>query len=472
MPGKRTGIIPLKKNFTEMGPHIGARNLAMHNKILSQAMPGRAPAINVVAAAPPAAPPPAPASALNNLFNISTFGKTIDGEKLELAHLNALIAASIRWNNFLSFHPELLNAIKKHKSDWKGFELLEIVYTDTGGIAAAGVIFFKEYLIIDTEIPHGFRLTINNALLKNGFWDTTTNTRHYFTQKNLQDVLAHELGHALGLVNTITPDYIYTIPSTTFTDPNGKPGTYYTPQMKCIIGGPHGQFPLTYKEYRDLISSAILSDKLLSASPYIMLDNRGTHWQQKMVSQTMHLWDPVKKEYPYTSNLIYYGNFINELMATTYNPLYKRDHLISNISLKYLTEIRVDGWRAYIEKTPGASEVASTIKIELANSSRKHPNFTYVLIGTAGSIVSKSKDINRVPMISVEKSLSYDAETDAFIDATDATDATTNDATYNVIYPEGYAGERNDDEILRIVANHEMMMNDPSYMAMTMKCCH
>ena len=118
MPGKRTGIIPLKKNFTEMGPHIGARNLSMHHKILSQAMPGRAPAINVVAAAPPppAAPPPAPASALNNLFNISTFGKTIDGEKLELAHLNALIAASIRWNNFLSFHPELLNAIKKQNS--------------------------------------------------------------------------------------------------------------------------------------------------------------------------------------------------------------------------------------------------------------------------------------------------------------------------------------------------------------------
>ena len=155
-------------------------------------------------------------------------------------------------------------------------------------------------------------------------------------------------------------------------------------------------------------------------------------------------------------------------MATAYNPLYERDHVISNISLKYLTEIRVDGWRAYIEKTPGASEVVSTIKIELGNSSQKHPNFTYVLIGTAGSIVLKSKDINRVPMISVEKLLSYDAATDAFIDATDAT---TNNPTYNVVYPEGYAGERNDDEIMRIVANHERMMNDPSYMAMTMMCC-
>ena len=73
-------------------------------------------------------------------------------------------------------------------------------------------------------------------------------------------------------------------------------------------------------------------------------------------------------------------------------------------------------------------------------------------------------------MISVEKSLSYDAATDEFIYATDATDAT--DATYNVVYPEGYAGERNDDEIMRIVANHERMLNDPSYMAMTMACCH
>ena len=461
MPTKRTGIMPSKKNFTEMGPHIGARNIAMHNKILSQAMPGRAPAINIVAAAPP---PPAPAQApLNNLFNISTFGKTIDGEKLEPAHLTALIAASVRWNNFLSFHPELLNAIKKHKPDWKGLELLEIVYEDIGGIASAGVIFFKEYFIFDTKIPHGFRLTINNAILKGGY--VFANTHYYLTQNNLADVLAHELGHTLGLFNTITPEYKVTLPSAPFTDPNGNPGTYYTPQFKCIIGGQYGQFPLAHREYRELISSAISSDKLLSTSPYIMLDDRGTHLQQIMVSHTMYLWDPYNKEYK--TNLIYYGNFINELMATRYNPLYERGHLISSISLKYLTEIRVDGWRAYIEKTPGASEVASTIKIELANSSQKHPNFTHALIGTAGSIVLKPKDINRVPMISVEKSLSYDAATDAFIDATDAT---TNNPTYKVVYPEGYAGERNDDEIMQIVANHERMMNDPAFFEF--KCCH
>jgi len=464
MPTKRTGIMPLQKNFTAVGG-VGARNIAMQNKISRQA-PRVSGTMNMVAAAPPPAPGPA-TGPLNNLFNISTFGKTIDGEKLEPAHLTALIAASVRWNNFLSFHPELLNAIKKHKPDWKGLELLEIVYEHIGGIAAAGVIFVKEYFFFNTKIPYGFRLTINNALLKGGFVDTTTNIRYPFTQKHLQDVLAHELGHALGLVNTITPDDIYTIPSTTFTDKNGNPGTYYTPQYKCIIGGQFGQFPLTYKEYRDLINSAISSDKLLSLSPYIMLDDRGTHWQQKMVSQTMHLWDPVKKEYPYTSNLIYYGNFINELMATRYNPLYERDHLISNISLKYLTEIHVDGWLEYNEKRPGSSEVASKIKIELANSSKKHPNFTYVLIGTAGSIVLKPKDINRVPMISVEKSLSYDAATDAFIDATDAT---TNNPTYKVVYPEGYAGERNDDEIMQIVANHERMMNDPAFFEF--KCCH
>lgn len=452
----RKGMIPSKKFFTETGG-IGARSAPIRNIILAQATPKR-PA--------PVAPTPATSNTVN-LFNIYSFSNRFDGKaytgfpdkKLESAHWMALIAASLRWKNLISFNSDLLNVIKtmykaKFDKDWKGYELLGINYSVSGSpIANAAPILFK-----GTKIPYGFVLGINNAKLIKGSPESD-GTFSKFEQKNIEDVLAHELGHVLGLCNVLAPEYIITPESS----PNAN-HTYYLPTLKCILGGQYGQFPATYLENRKLLSSAV--EKAISSSPYITLENgegKGKHWEQYMVSHVMWGYNP-----PPTYNKIteiFYGNFYNELMTPTYSPLYANktyNFLISGKSLKYLIEARVDGHRAYNEISPGASEVKSTIKFANAGSTLTKPDYTYILIGTRCVIVAGTKGINGAPpIITIEKALAGE----------DAADAAVETDTYNVIYPPGYIGERDDDEILRIVASHKGILNDPSFAANTIECC-
>jgi len=206
-----------------------------------------------------------------------------------------------------------------------------------------------------------------------------------------------------------------------------------------------------------------------------------------MVSHVMWGYNP-----PPTYNKIseiFYGNFYNELMTPSYSVLYANktyNSLISSKSLKYLIEARVDGHRAYNEISPGASEVKSTIKFANAGSTLAKPDYTYILIGTRCVIVAGTKGINGAPpIITVEGAMveddaaddadaaadAADAAADDAADAADAADTAVETDTYNVIYPPGYIGERDDDEILRIVASHKGMLNDPSFAANTIECC-
>jgi hypothetical protein len=149
-------------------------------------------------------------------------------------------------------------------------------------------------------------------------------------------------------------------------------------------------------------------------------------------------------------------------MVTSYNPVYDNanGYLISGKSLKYLTEIKIGGMKMYVEKNSRASEVSSVTKILNINSTLLSQTYTYVLNGTAGVVVTEPRrGINNIPIITVERALT----TDETRDATDENDV------YNVIYPDGYAGNHNDDEIMQLVRNHERIVNDPAFFEF--KCC-
>ena len=79
--------------------------------------------------------------------------------------------------------------------------------------------------------------------------------------------------------------------------------------------------------------------------------------------------------------------------------------------------------------------------------------YKYILNGTAGVIVAESKEITQV--ITVERALTTDATNDAH--------------DYTVVYPDGYAGNHNDDEIIQRVRNHERIVNDPAFFEF--ECC-
>lgn len=477
----RTGIMPSKKFYTETGG-VGARSAPVRNIISAQAMPKR----------PAPAPTPATSNTVN-LFNIYSFGNIFDGKafngypdnKLESAHWSALITASVRWKNLISFNSDLLNVIKtmykdKFGKDWKGYELLGINYSYTGPIAGAAPILFK-----GTKIPYGFVLAINNVMLKNGLPESD-GTFSKFEKVNIEDVFAHELGHVLGLCNVLEPEYIVIPPTAPNKNPDGSWGSYYKqeskPDYKFIVGGLYGPFPATYVEHYKDINSAVT--RAIGMSPYIALSEDGKHWRQTMIQHELWSWDPPSSSYKKVATFNY-GNFFNDLMAPGYNPAYankENNFLISRKSLKYLTEARVDGHRAYNEISPGASEVKSMIKVVNPGSTPAKPDYTYILIGNRGVVVAPgSKSNNGIPVITVVEKVSEDATTD-----TDVTELVVNEDDIifldvetitetgilsNITYPEGYTHEYDNDEILRIVANHNKIVNDPSFAANTIHCC-
>lgn len=442
MPSKRTGLMPLKKKFTAVGG-VGARPIALQNKISIQG-----PRVAGTVIAP--APAPAPAK-VNNLFDIYSFGNIFSGDvipgypdkKLDPPHWFALIAAAVRWSNLLSFHPEGLDVIKrkykkKFGKDWKGFELIAINYSEPNAIAGAKALRFS-----GTNIPYGFGLSINRNMLANG---VTIGATHYtFSRENIEHVFAHELGHVLGLCNSITPEYTIRVAGDFNVQILNQPTHYKR------LGGnlPNGfafsaihseEFPKTYLENQKLIRSA--TRFIGTTHPYVLLSYDEKHWEEKTVSCEVHGWDPVNQQYRlFTTHQFH--NFYNEIMTPGFHPTYDNEigYLISTKTLQYLTELTLDGNFMFVEKTPGASEVSRVIKLG------ESPGLNHILKGKANFIIPASKGI--APVIAVERELSRNA--------------------YSIVYPDG--GHCNDEEeIIQLARTHEQIVNDPAFFEF--KCRH
>jgi hypothetical protein len=131
------------------------------------------------------------------LFNISSFDKLFDYDKsgvpkpIPSTYKTALIFAANRWKNFIQFQKDTIALIRTANNfkNWNGIELIEFtIYSNTdvsaNVIATAGPIFFNY-----TSLNPQFILNINQATIQQ------------FDQKNINNIISHELGHALGMVN-------------------------------------------------------------------------------------------------------------------------------------------------------------------------------------------------------------------------------------------------------------------------------
>jgi hypothetical protein len=456
MPSKRTGLMPSKKKFTAVGG-VGARHIALQNKISVQAprVAGAAPA-PAPAPAPPTPPPTAP---LNNLFDIDSFLHQYT--PLDPPYRLALIAATERWNKLLSFHPDGLNIIiqaykERFGKEWNGFKLLSVSYRTKPN----QIVTTETVMIGGTNIPYGFRLRINKEGLTNGMM--VEGILETFTQENIEHVFAHELGHALGLCNTIVDDSV--VPSH---EPDNMNNPYYVPvpphvnaddpsikNYKCLSllsFGSYNAFSGTYWAHFKMLE--IGNTRLSTHTPFILLTDDSWHWEKNTRFHEIHYWDPYSTPPAYKLlTKTTYRNLYNEINTAGFNPHYDTTvgYLISNKSLKYLTEIRPFNYQMYVEKNWGYSEVKNVAKMLDANSNPA--TYTYILEGKPGEVVPLPRGI--VPVMTVERSATTDAT----------------DPIYSVIYPEGYNGDCNDEEIIRLVKNHERIVNDPIFVEF--KCCH
>ena len=346
---KRTGLVPGKKFFTSVGG-VGSRNIAMHNKILSQA----------------SMPRPAPGPTETNkpqveikLFNISTFGKkfTVNGDgnpndsgtALENEYLTALTNAAKRWEIFLKLTPEMTNAVKiEHtkkflpKNEWRGIELLNLKYDDGGSIP-------NSYAAIDSTIG-----SFNLSSLRSGFGLILNKDRmNQLTTVQKSNVLAHELGHVLGLTSAfggIFNNGVELFPKIVSPD--------YYPKIKYLHKNTFKGVWLQYSTYTVRVKDL----NRFAASyidPYVPLSNDLKHWRRYVVERRLNA----------TSEILYtYPGMYNELMGDGYDPAVDDSlkYLISKMSISFLVELHTFYDNAkinyYDEINPGNSEVQRFIK--------------------------------------------------------------------------------------------------------------
>lgn len=346
---RRTGTVPGKKNYPAYGG-IGARNVAMANKIAAQATPRNTTITDT-------------SNSTDNLyntnilFNTSTFdkkfqlniegwpeGSTEAGSPIVPGYFfplpdklkNALINAANRWNGFIKFQIDTIKQIREiNSSSWKGIELLNCKFLDSGAASCGPFIYTK------TTLVYGFYLQINN------FYVNSLN----MTQ--LSNVLTHELGHALGmpcfkshLNGLLNDEEILPLIDVEIDTVTRKETSYYNSIT----------FPLTISSYAKYTGQTPIFTRLLGTNPIkrIPLEREGgpgtknAHWEDQT---------------NYDNQGILYRGFKNEVMLGEFNLQIDHEHkyLISTVTISTLltlyTKFDWGEYYTYQEINYGASEV-------------------------------------------------------------------------------------------------------------------
>lgn len=345
---RRTGTVPGKKNYPAYGG-IGARNVAMANKIAAQAMPRNTTITDN-------------SNNLDNtntLFNISTFDKNfmINGngwpegspesgnpigpgyffplpDKLK----NALINAVNRWSRFLKFQKNTIDYIKIDKPNWKGIELLKCRYLTEFESGSASC---EQVLYENTTLNHGFYLSIKKPVLDN------------LNITQLSTIITHELGHVLGMPcfpsytdgNKSNTQLLPLVETETYL---GKEATYYTSDI----------FPDTIIAYAKYTKHTPIFSRFLGSNPIrrIPLERDGD-----VITKNAH-WEDTTF---YDASGTLYRGFKNELMVGTWNSGIDSSskYLISSVTIGTLltlyTNFDYTEYYNYEEINPGSSEVTS-----------------------------------------------------------------------------------------------------------------
>jgi len=256
-------------------------------------------------ATPTSTPTPTPTSTsteVNVLFDKNSFiGKA------EEPYLSALNAAADRWGTYLRIPEARLNAMKTLDPTFSGISLRTYTtYNDpySNTIASCGPYNFVAFGSNHTLISKNFNLDINQR------WEGT------YTQQDWENILTHELGHALGI------------------------GIYWDEFFEVYGSEPPSNYFLNASSYLAL-SGAYSS--LLGSRLKVALEDTGSsgtassHWENTYRSPS----------YPFGLGVSYSG-LINELMVGYYSNTI--NFVISPVSIKMLTDF------GYEEKVPGASE--------------------------------------------------------------------------------------------------------------------
>jgi len=313
----------------------------------------------------------------NDLFNRDTFSRYFDlygtgeiwnpefGQPLPTPekYIIGLNNAADRWAKFLKVSDNAVYFIKTNsiysKPDWNGIELTGLtIDTDAtendSWIAKTVILNTVGNTSISTGIITGFTLKLNTAKIEfNGYTDT-----------DIANILAHELGHALGIV--------------------GQPYKSYNDN---IIDEDESIFPTLIWEY-DFYGGVIWKggyrppnifrstdksiEKLaLRDFPFVMpvaVKDDGTlnsgHWR----TNTLRTKNWNDTTIPDTSRAkISYAGIENDLMVPAYDPYIT--YFISRLSIGMLVDLRnetdVGTIYSYTELNPGKSEETDHVKTDM-----------------------------------------------------------------------------------------------------------
>jgi hypothetical protein len=301
-----------------------------------------------IAQAPPAIPS-------DILFNTSTFNNF----NIPSVYKTALLNAASRWNKFLKFNTETVKLIREMSTtgrtyeNWTGIELTGFQTNTTGNYRAEAETTY----IGATSLNPTFTLKINTSQLSTSL-----------PQNFINDIITHELGHALGFnFQTVRVDG----------QPNGaellpKLVSLQAFKKNATIDGQHPigllntYFPNaiqaynnTYSGTREWVSGSKYSKVISNATnmPINQLESAGMHVSEKAFFSEEKI-DPNSS----TSKYMKLG-FNNEIMTiNTWIDTSKR-HWISFVSLGFLLDLYTNdkgkNYYNYIQKNEGCEALYS-----------------------------------------------------------------------------------------------------------------
>jgi hypothetical protein len=332
--------------------------------------------INIAAAAPPPKEKPKEAPKEEDiLFNLSSFDKLPIPNKYK----SALFLAANRWNTFIKFNMDTVRFIRSKKTvdrdykNWNGIELTGFsLFTNPTYIAQTEAIYFAL-----SSLNVSFTLKVDDAQMIN----------KKYKQDDINDVMTHELGHALG----------FTYMKTTVNSEANKAELLlntrtlqafkinsrdYSENPQHPIGLIKDYFPYTVQFFDDIGGTCNNENKKVTGTNLPLDDNKagGLHFASKTYSSVELVPNTFISKY-------YKRGLSNEIMSPSH--IQGQKYYISPLSICFLLELytNYDG-KNYYNYTQKNSQLGSEVK----NYTITRPGLHITFNSTINPIIIKNGD--------------------------------------------------------------------------------